>query len=73
MLLKLKSPCVLLSCSDDKVGENIKMNIFIDLADIEVQLSGGGCERLQMQAMVASFYSGMRKTAGKASKKSKGF
>ena len=55
------------------------MSILVDLADIEVQLSGGGCERIQMQAVVASFYAGVRKSQVKVKrevsspKKRKGF
>ena len=36
------------------------MNLLIDLADIEGQLAGGGCERIQLGSLVASFCQGYR-------------
>jgi len=42
------------------MSDQMKMNLVIDLAEIENQLSCGGCERIQMGALVAAFYSGVR-------------
>lgn len=40
--------------------DELKTSLIVDMADIENQLSTGGCERIQMGSFVASFHSGIK-------------
>ena len=40
----------------DEIEETVKMDILADMADVEVQASGGGNERLQVAALVGAFH-----------------
>lgn len=40
----------------DEIDEEVKMDILIDMAEIENQVASGGNDRLQTSALVACFH-----------------